>query len=214
MKTEIPKLYKQYFVDKNDERKMLFDKLKNLYSPGRGIYPGSFVHITPSFFISDMTYIDSDKRITKFFKDEKVLSYIESNKNYDESSVVNAFQADFSSKLPISEDSFDMMFSFYAGFISQSCKKYLKESGILICNNSHGDASIAYTDEDYKLIAVIKRTGDSFTISDKDLGEYFIKKDKSPVDREKVLRKMTGENFTKKGYAYVFIYSPDPKNST
>lgn len=63
---EIPDLYKKYFVDKHDERKIMFKKIKDLYQPGKGLYPGSFVHITPSFFISDMTYIDSDKRIAKF----------------------------------------------------------------------------------------------------------------------------------------------------
>ena len=77
---EIPILYKQYFLDKHDERRMLFEKIVSIYHPQKGIYPGSFVHITPSFFINDMTYIDSDKRISKFFLDEKVLSYIEANK--------------------------------------------------------------------------------------------------------------------------------------
>ena len=108
--------------------------------------------------------------------------------------------------LPIATESFDMMFSFYAGFISQSCKKYLKQDGILVCNNSHGDASIAFTDPDYFLTAVVKRSGERFRISSDSLDAYFHKKDKSPIDTEKVLRRMTGENFTKKAYAYIFRY--------
>ena len=211
---EIPKLYKQYFLDKHDDRRMLFEKLVALYHPRKGIYPGCFVHITPSFFINDMTYIDSDKRISKFFMDEKVSSYIEANKIYRESATVKSFQADFARDLPIENNAFDIMFSFYAGFISQSCKKYLKSDGILVCNNSHGDASIAYTDEDYRLIGVIKRNGEQFNITDKDLSSYFIKRDGSPINRNKVLEKMTGENFTKKGYAYVFTLCRNIGNGT
>ncbi|MEM5948603.1 class I SAM-dependent methyltransferase [Spirochaetia bacterium 38H-sp] len=155
-----------------------------------------------------MTYIDTDKRIAAFFDDKKVIKYIEANKRYDDNPVITAIMGDFSDKLPLEENTFDILFSFYAGFISQSCKKYLRKGGILICNNSHGDASIAYTDLDYKFIAVIKRNNDRFTISDKNLEEYFIKKDKSPIDIKKVLAKMTGENFTKKAYAYIFTFSP------
>lgn len=36
------------------------------------------------------------------------------------------------------------------------------------------------------------------------MGEYFVKKDGSPIDREKVERTMIGENFVKKAYAYIF----------
>ena len=77
--------------------------------------------------------------------------------------VLYILHPDYSGKLQINENSFDIMFSFYAGFISQACKKYLRDDGILVCNNSHGDASIAYTDGDYSLISVVKRNGDSFS---------------------------------------------------
>jgi hypothetical protein len=201
---EIPKLYKQYFVDKSEERKNLFKKLVELYKPRKGLYPGSFVHITPSFYIQEMTYIDSDKRIRRFFEDENVRNYITRHKAYDEYPVITAFQADYSSDLPIDKHYFDILFSFYAGFISQSCKKYLGNAGLLVCNNSHGDASIAYTDNDYRLMAVIIREGINFSISDKELDHYFIKKDGTSIDTEYVLKNMKGEKFTREAYAYLF----------
>lgn len=208
MKSAIPpQLYKKFFIDKSDERKMLFEKIASSYHPQNGIYPGSFVHITPSLYIKNMTYVDSDNRVAKFYADETLKKYIDENKIYSESSTIHGIQADYSNSLPIEEGSFDIMFSFYAGFISQICKKYLKENGILVCNNSHGDASLAALDGDYSLIAVIKRNGENFRIIEDDLDSYFVKKDGSPIDREKVKRKMRGENFTKKGYAYVFRYS-------
>lgn len=201
-----PKLYTQYFIEKSDERKMLFKELKQIFNPKNGIYPGSFVHITPSFFINNMTYIDSDKRVSKFFNDENLYKFIDKYKSYSENPSFTGYQADYKSDLPIEIESFDIMFSFYAGFISQSCKKYLKNDSVLVCNNSHGDASIAFTDPDYSLIGVIKRSDDKFQIVDANLNTYFKKKDESPIDKEKVLKRMTGENFTKKGYAYIFRY--------
>ena len=202
----IPKLYNKYFIEKNDERKMLFKELQKMFNPKNGIYPGSFVHITPSFYINNMTYIDSDKRISNFFEDENLFRYIDKNKTYIDKPIFTGYQADFNSDLPIETESFDIMFSFYAGFISQSCKKYLKNDSILVCNNSHGDASIAYTDPDYSLISVIKRSGDKFEIIDDNLDSYFKKKDGRPIDKEKVLKRMTGEKFTKIGYAYIFRF--------
>ena len=208
----VPELYKKYFIDKSDERRTLFQELNKLFKPEKGIYPGSFVHITPSFYISSMTYIDSDKRISKFFKDKDLYNFIDKNKTYDEKPLFNGFQEDYNSNLPIEEDCFDIMFSFYAGFISQSCKKYLKDDSVLVCNNSHGDASIAYTDPDYTLTSIVKRNGNKFRITDDDLSSYFRKKDGSSIDKDKVFKRMTGENFTKKGYAYIFRYHKADKS--
>jgi hypothetical protein len=204
---KIPALYKKYFVDKGDERRMLFEKVASLYKPVKGIYPGCFVQITPSFYIPDMTYIDADKRINKFFNDAALSAYIEANKTYSESAAVTGFQSDYSADLPLENGSYDIMFSFYAGFISQICKKYLKPGAIVVCNNSHGDSSLASADPDYRLIAVIQRNGSKFTISDKNLDSYFHKKDGSPVDKEKVLQRMIGEKFTKTAFAYVFRFA-------
>ncbi|MBN2651505.1 MAG: hypothetical protein JXR63_03905 [Spirochaetales bacterium] len=203
-KSKPPQLYKQYFIDKNDERKTLFEKLVKLFPIKKGIYPGSFVHITPSFFIPEMTYIDADKRISKFFEETTLLSYIEENKHYKESPSVRGIQADYSTNLPIEKASFDIMFSFYAGFISQSCKNFLKKNAILVCNNSHGDASLAAIDPDYKLIGVITFNDQEYQISQEELTSFFIKKDGSSIDKEKVKRTMTGEKFTKTPYAYIF----------
>lgn len=211
---KIPALYKKYFIDTSDERRMMFQILASTYHTEKGIYPGSFVHITPSFYIKRMTYIDSDKRMTAFFTDVHVTAYIEENKKYAEESKIEWFQSDYSGDLEIERNSFDIMFSFYAGFISQACKKYIRDGGILVCNNSHGDASIAYTDPDYRLIGVIQRDGDNFSIIDENLDMFFKKRDGKPINIERVLKKMIGENFTKKGYAYIFRYREQITNDT
>lgn len=201
-----PPLYQKYFIDKQDERENLFEKLSKKYSPKKGIYPGSFVHITPSFYIENMVYIDSDKRVKKFFEDKNLPSYINERKQYEKEAKVVGIQGNYERDFALEEGSFDIMFSFYAGFISQSCKKYLKEGAILVCNNSHGDASLAFVDVDYTLEAVVKRNTARFSISESNLEEYFQKKSGELIDVEKVKKSMRGEGFTKTGFAYIFRY--------
>lgn len=200
----IPKLYKSYFIDKDDERRELFLKVSKQYSPKRGLYSGSFVHITPSFYIPSMVYIDSDRRVGKFFLEKELLEYIKKSREYSEEPEVKGLQMDFRSELPLEKESFDIIFSFYSGFISRECKDYLKVGGILICNNSHGDSSLAYLDSDYELIGVIRRYSNNFTISSSNLTDYFHKKDGSEIDQDKVLKTMIGEKFTKVAFAYIF----------
>ena len=47
-----------------------------------------------------------------------------------------------------------------------------------------------------------------FTISENDLDTYFIKKDGTRINTEKVLETMTGEHYTKRCFAYIFQYLP------
>ena len=200
----IPKLYQQYFIDKQDERRELFSLLVKHFPIKSGIYPGSFVHITPSFYIPEMAYIDSDRRISKFFRDPEVATYIENNKVYEETPKFIGIQADYAKKHDLEENYFDIMFSFYAGFISDACKRYLRSGGILIANNSHGDASLSIADPNYENIGVIIKNRDKFKIKAENIDGYLEKKDKTPIDISKVKEKMIGEKFSKYAYAYVF----------
>lgn len=54
---------------------------------------------------------------------------------------------------------------------------------------------------------MIKRNGESFSITGKELNSYCEKRDGSPIDTEKILAKMVGKNFTKKAYACSFALS-------
>lgn len=79
----IQKIYKKYFIDNNLERKDLFEALINEYSIENTLYPGSFIHITASFFLPEVVYVDTDKQAKRFFKDkEAVKELIDSNKIY------------------------------------------------------------------------------------------------------------------------------------
>ena len=202
---KIPNLYNEYFIKKNDERSELFKILTDTFNIKNGLYPGSFVHITPSFFISQMVYVDTDKRCNNFFSDRLTLDYIIRKKTYNESPEIRFHSTDFTNSIKEKAESFDLLISLYSGFISKYCKKYLKKSGVLIVNNSHGDASLAYLDKSFKIIGVTKRHGDHFKISDKELNSYFKTKTGNPIDMEKIEKTMRGPGFTKIAYAYIFI---------
>ncbi len=201
---KIPNLYNEYFIKKNDERSELFKILSDAFNIKNGLYPGSFVHITPSFFISQMAYVDTDKRCNNFFSDKLTLGYIIRKKTYNEFPEIRFHPTDFTNSINEKTESFDLLISLYSGFISRYCKKYLKKSGVLIVNNSHGDASLAYLDKSFKMIGVTKRRGNYFKMSDKDLNAYFKPKTGKPIDMEKIEKTMRGPGFTKTAYAYIF----------
>jgi hypothetical protein len=84
-------------------------------------------------------------------------------------------------------------------------KKYLKKDGILVCNNSHGDASMASIDHDYELVAVYNRRSDEkFSLSEKNLTEYLIPKQKREITKEYLQKTMKGIGYTKSPSGYIF----------
>jgi len=201
---KIPNLYNEHFIKNNFERSELFKILTDTFNIKNGLYPGSFVHITPSFFISQMVYVDTDRRCNNFFSDRLTLDYIIRKKTYNESPEIRFHRADFTKNINEKAESFDLLISLHSGFISKYCKKYLKKSGLLIVNNSHGDAPLAYFDRSFKMIGVAKRSGNHFKISDKDLNTYFKTKTGKPIDIEKIEKTMRGPGFIKTAYAYIF----------
>ncbi|AHC15942.1 hypothetical protein [Salinispira pacifica] len=200
----IPKLYDQYFVKKEDERRHLFQILSERFNLESGIYPGSFVHLTPAFYIREMIFIDNDRRINRFFSDPTTLEYINEQKIYNGEPKVIWRQGDYTEVGDLNEYSCDIMFSFYAGFISRHCKRFLKDRGVLIANNSHGDATLALSDPDYTCLGVILRNNQRFQIKTEEIEPYITKKNGSAFNLEKVREKMIGEKFSRYAYAYMF----------
>lgn len=199
-----PKLYHDHFVKKSDERTGLFQALSAGFSIQRGLYPGSFVHITPSFFIPEMVYVDMDKRCPRFFADDATLHYVTERKQYAQTPSLKFYHADFSKEVPEPLQSCDLLLSFYAGFISEYCVQYLRPQGILVANNSHGDAPLAHLNPDYELIGVVNREAERFKLTFENLDTYFVTKSGKPLDKAEILRSMRGLGYTKAPYAYIF----------
>ena len=197
-------LYKKYHIDKNDERLGQFLILTKKFNIRNALYAGSFVHITPSFAIPKVIYVDTKKQARDFFKDPSIHEFVSKRKLYTEDSVISFHHKDYRKDLGEPIKSFDLLISQYAGFISQFCKKYLKIGGILLANNSHGDASMASIDTDYKFIGVLNKRRNKYSFSEKNLDSYFIPKKPREVTREYLEKIKRGIGYTKSPTTYLF----------
>lgn len=206
MTGKVPELYRKYFLDRNFERLDLFQRIGEKYDIQRVLYPGSYVHITPSFFFPDVVYVDSDKKAKKFFDNQKLLQdFVYRRKNYLQKTKVTFHFADYRDSIDEIEESFDLLTSQYAGFVGQHCKRYLKKGGLLLANNSHGDAGVAALDDGYRLIAVVQSRSGKYHISDTNLEQYFVPKaSKVHATKEHLLELGRGMGYKKTASFYVF----------
>jgi hypothetical protein len=197
-------LYKQHYVDKDFERLELFILLKERYGIGSALYPGSFVHITPSFVFPLTVYVEMDKRAKRFFADPWTQDFVEQNRRYKEKPVVRFHPQDYSEDLPEKPGSFDLLISQWAGFASRSCKLYLKPGGLLLANNSHGDASLASIDQDYRFVAAVSFQNGTYRLIETDLEGYFVPKKDIDITPEHLFKIQRGIGYRKTAWAYLF----------
>ena len=200
------KLYKKFNADKDYTSIGLFRELLKKYGNWKVIYPGSYVHITPSLIFPNVVYVDSHKNTFKFYESQEVIDFVDKKKEYPEAAKFKFYQQSYYSDLTEDKESFDYIISQYAWFVGQAAKKYLKKWGLLVCNNSHADASMASLDKDYKLVAVYNRkTDDKFSISEKSLETYLIPKKDIVVTKEHLTEIMRGIGYTKTPSGYIFV---------
>ncbi|MCY3414386.1 MAG: class I SAM-dependent methyltransferase [Candidatus Heimdallarchaeota archaeon] len=198
-------LYKKHHLSKEYTSIGLFRELDKKFTSERVLYPGCYVHITPSLIFPDVTYVDSFKNTNKFFEDTEVLKFIENDKEYAGKSKITFYHQDYYKNLAEPLESYDTLISQYAGFVGQAVKKYLKKGGILVCNNSHGDATMASLDDEYEFIGVYNRLSDEkFRISDKNLERYFIPKKEMEITKEILLKTQKGIGYTISPSGYIF----------
>jgi hypothetical protein len=202
--SKVPILYKQYHIDKNDERLGLFEILGREFSIQRALYPGSYVHITPSFVFPLVVYVDNFPQTNDFFNNPKVYKYVDQRKLYKDKPVIRFHNKDYRTEIGESVQSFDLLISQYAGFVSQFCIKYVKLNGFLLVNNSHGDASMASLDERYELIGVFNKRHSKFTSSNTNLDKYFIPKKPREVTKEYLESIQRGIGYKKTASSYLF----------
>jgi len=197
-------LYKHYYEARDFERLSLFKLLAKDYNVKSALYAGSYIHITPSFVFPLTVYVDTDKKAKAFFNDTGLNAFIKKHKSYIEETELRFHSTDYQEKVSEPTNRFDLLISQYAGFVSQHCKSYLKLGGLLLVNDSHGDASMAYLDNDYQLSASVQQTKAEYQISKKNLESYFIPKAATPITKVQLKKTQRGVTYTKSATAYLF----------
>ena len=197
-------LYKQYYVDRDFEGLDLFEKLHRKYDIHSALYPGSFVHITPSLIYPKTVYVDNDKQAKKFFASPAVLDFIARHKLYEQEPSLTFHANSYAEDFGEATESFDLLISQYAGFVSEHCKQYLKIGGLLLVNNSHGDASMASINNQFELVAVVIRRDGKHRIKEENLESYLIPKSGKLITRSHLEKTQRGIAFKKSASMYLF----------
>lgn len=197
-------LYRDY-VHRAGDRLALFRLVAEHFDVRRALYPGSYVHVTPSLVFPSVTYVDTDRRTKNFFNDASVVRYVERKKEYEATHEIVSHFADYNAPLDEPDESFDLLLSQWAGFVSQACKRYLRHGGLLVTNNSHGDASMASVDHDYRFIGAIVDRGSAPKLIRDDLDDYFIPKKPGAITKERIVELGRGVAYTKTANHYLFL---------
>lgn len=194
-----------------DDRVRLFAVLAAVVPADATIlYAGSYVDIGPSVWFDDVTYVDVDKRAARFFaQTDAVNALIEAKRSAAGNATAAApkatfHQLDYRNDLPIDVGTLDVLVSMYAGFITEHCTRYLRPGGLIVTNNSHGDASMASLDPNNQLIAVITSSHGQYRYRENDLDSYLAPKRGTPPTIDELHRVNRGVAYTKPAFGYVF----------
>lgn len=132
--------YQKYYVDLGFERRGLFETLEEKLHPETVLYPGSSIHITPSFVFQNVTYVDPSTQAHKFFADlGSVTSFVESHRKSRKPAFLQYLPEDIRSCNSLPRNYYDLVFTSYSGPIGIHCWQYVKEDGCYVSNNHEGD---------------------------------------------------------------------------
>lgn len=168
--------YQQHYRAMQFERAGLLRALQATFPVTTVLYPGCFIHITPSFYFPHVVYVDNDPAAETFFSGTgDLLEFINRNKTFKRSAYLAFLCLDYTEPLPLQEGSFDLLLSLYAPGVALACRPYLASNGLLVTNNHQDDAGQAAR-EGYILSGVIHQKGDQVSLSTEDLESYLIPK--------------------------------------
>lgn len=172
----IPVIYQEYVVAPGLERIAALEALRARCSRDATVlYPGSSIHVTPSFFFQHVVYVDRSELSRTFFAQPRaVLELVSAQKRYKQRPFVRFVDQDFTGELPVPDESFDVLLSLYAGGISRACARYLKLGGLLFTNDHHGDARDAAQIPGIELQAVFHDRRGKIHVEEGDVAAYLV----------------------------------------
>jgi hypothetical protein len=169
----------------NDPYLRVLKSLKNNYEIKRVMYPGSWIHLTPSLVFPYVVYVDNFAKMESMLSDPELLEYIGKYSEIYGELIIKVHQIDYRAEIPEEKTSFDLLISLSSGFVSQYCGLYLKKNGILFVNNEHHDATKAFEDKDFLPIGAFTSNG-KLIHQPKSIQEYFLTKKNEVITSEMV----------------------------
>ncbi|MFH0899011.1 MAG: hypothetical protein V2A73_00120 [Pseudomonadota bacterium] len=167
-------IYQEYVVAPDLERTALLEALRKMCAgEATVLYPGSSVHVTPSFFFQHVVYVDRSELSRDFFaREQAVIDVVNARKQYRQQPFMRFIEQDYAIALPVPEGSFDVLLALYAGGISKSCARYVRPGGLLLTNDHHGDARDAVRLAGFELQAVVEERRGKVRFMDTDLERH------------------------------------------
>lgn len=203
MKLETAELWAKQDQHRGD-RWRLFSTVARAIDAKSVFYPGCYVDIAPSFVFDSVTYLDSDKRAPTFFADAGGVAEIIAAHDGPAEPDVTFVHGDYTSRLDLPEEHFDLLLSLYAGFVSEYCTRHLRIGGWLLVNPSHGDAAMASIDPRYELSGVVISRAGGYRVDTTDLHTYLIPKKPQEITTASLHASRRGIAYTKSPFAYLF----------
>ena len=151
--------YRSIYKDMNFERLGLFRLMAETYACKEVLYPGSSIHITPSFVFPHVVYVDKSAEAKVFFDDqEEILNFVSRSREYKRKPFLQFLHQDYSQPLLLRMGSFDLLLSFFAGRVAPACGQYLRKGGLLLTNQRKE------ADKAYELVTAIRFQGGKYRI--------------------------------------------------
>ncbi|MFJ6785626.1 class I SAM-dependent methyltransferase [Streptomyces yangpuensis] len=175
----------------------------------RALYPGSYLDLTPSYALPDVTYLDSDARARKAFADPAAPALATRHRHYPQNPRITFVPGDYTrtlTELPAAE--WDLAISLYAGPVSEHVTRCLKPGGWLLANNSHADAGLAHLDPAYRLAAAIHHRTGHYRLTTDNLDRYLQPKTPPHATRRQLHTTGKGIAYTHPTTAYLFQHAP------
>lgn len=107
--------YEKKYVAIGFERSGLFKCLSNIRIYESVAYIGSSIHICPSFYFRNVSYIDTSSLASDFFSDlRKVTEYVESRKTYSGPPYIEYYDKNYETGLDEHKQKYDLVICIYA----------------------------------------------------------------------------------------------------
>ena len=169
------------------------------YRSQEALYPGCGIHITPSFFIPHVVYIDKDPSVKDFFAEhESIITFINQNKRYKRSTYIRFIQADYSNNASIVTDKFDLVIALFANGVVRRFVQNLKSEGILLTHHFHNEVQDALNTPSLQYKSIIQIRGKKY---------QFMVSHQLPLQktgREFIKRKSTGFEYKEEETYFIF----------